>query len=638
MFSDDYKNEMDKIKPDGFIKYKVRQRLAEKEGKPSNKRVYFGRAVAAVLCLCLVFTAGTILGRYTAPNIASVENTGILETTNDYDKIYSALAAFKPTIFDKIKDYATGYKNIDAEDEYLYEYAEESIDMEASTATNDSAVGDKGAEAYSQTTTQVDGVDEADIVKTDGKHIYILSNQNGKDTIKIVEIGTNPKRLSNIEISADFYASDMYLSDDRLVVLCGVNGKSEITALLYDISNPSNPKELQSCTQSGYLNTSRLIGNKLYVISNFYVNVNDMIKSDTSSYVPYINCGEYDDSVLPETVCFLNECKSPQYTVISAFNINDSTLISTQSVLGGTQTVYSSTNNIIIAGISVNSKTQVARFKIQDGIIELKASAEINGSLLNQFSIDEYKDHFRFVLTETKVVKEGAVTDNGSTVMKTIDETVTVNSLVILDSNLKETGKITDIAPDERVYSVRFMGDTAYFVTFRQVDPLFSVDVSDPENPIIIGALKIPGFSNYLFPYGEGKLLGIGQNADEITGRTGSMKLSMFDISNPSNVTENDKTDIPAVYSEALYNHKAVLADYSRNIIAFSANGVYTSNCFFVYSYENGEFVKKLETEITNTNICRGIYVGKIFYIVTDKNIIYYDIASFEQLGEIELN
>ncbi|MBO7151814.1 MAG: beta-propeller domain-containing protein, partial [Clostridia bacterium] len=129
----------------------------------------------------------------------------------------------------------------------------------------------------------------------------------------------------------------------------------------------------------------------------------------------------------------------------------------------------------------------------------------------------------------------------------------TVNSLRVLDKDLKEVGKIENIAPDERVYSVRFMGDTAYFVTFRQVDTLFSVDLKNPKEPKIIGALKIPGFSNYLFPFGEDKLLGIGQDADEKTGRTGGIKFSIFDISNPANVTESAKTVLKYFISASPY-------------------------------------------------------------------------------------
>ncbi len=637
MFPDDYKNEMDKIKPDRFTKYKIRERIIkENEVKLHVKKFYFVKAVAAVLCIAVVFTAGTLFGKNIAkPQIESAEP---LKTAEDYDKIYTTLSGFKPSIWDNFKNFAN--KGTDA----IALYEEEVVagtgkpSDSATVTTNDKETAGINDNNHSETTTQVEGVGEADIIKTDGKHIYIKSDTYGKKTIKIVEAGANPRQLSDIIINEDVYTNDMYLKDDRLVVLCGVNGKSEVLTLIYDISNPSLPKQLSSCKQSGNLTTSRLIGNKLYLISNLYVNVNKMVKSDTESYMPYIECDEFNSTVPPDTVHFYDDCNSPEFTVISAFNIKDSSLISTQSVLGGTETVYANTENIIAAGIIGNNKTQIARFSIMDGKIELKASAELNGSLLNQFSIDEYNNHFRFVLTETVRNTEDAVTKNNSTVSKTFQISSTVNSLVILDSDLKETGKIENIAPNERVYSVRFMGDTAYFVTFRQVDPLFSVDLSNPTNPKIIGSLKIPGFSNYLFPYGEGKLLGLGQDADENTGRTTGLKLSMFDISDPSNVTENDKTVLPAVYSEALYNHKAVLCDLNRNIIAFAASGVYDQNTFFVYSYENGKFIKKLETPLAlNASYCRGIYIGKIFYIVTEYSVETYNIASFEKINYLEL-
>ena len=182
------------------------------------------------------------------------------------------------------------------------------------------------------------------------------------------------------------------------------------------------------------------------------------------------------------------------------------------------------------------------------------------------------------------------------------------------------------------------MGDAAYFVTFRQVDPLFSADVSDPYNPKIIGSLKIPGISNYLFPYGD-KLLGIGSNADERTGRSEGMKLSMFDISDPANVTESSKTDIPAYYSESLYNHKATLADYGKNIIGFPVYGD-TGLEYFVYSYENGKFVQKLNAllELKNENDCRGLYIGKVFYIAAAYELQYYDLETLNPLGTLELS
>lgn len=181
------------------------------------------------------------------------------------------------------------------------------------------------------------------------------------------------------------------------------------------------------------------------------------------------------------------------------------------------------------------------------------------------------------------------------------------------------------------------MGDTAYFVTFRQVDPLFSADLSDPTSPKIIGSLKIPGFSNYLFPYGDGRLLGIGQNADESTGATGSIKLSMFDINNPAEVSETAKKDVPATYSEALYNHKATLADSGKNIIAFPAYGEVGIN-YFIYSFENGEFTEKLRVTLDiQGESCRGLYIDDIFYIVTPYEIQYFELDGFEPIGSLSL-
>ncbi len=635
MFKDDYRNQLDNIKPDGFIKDKIRSKIEIKEESVKiQSRFSFGKAVAFALSLVLVFSVGTVIGRKTAPAIFT-HNAEVMKTADDYDKIYSKLSDFKQSFWEKFTNGINVDKGVD---DYLYFEEEATTDTakpgagankgSTNSSANDTAT-DVNGNSHSETTTQTLGVDEADIVKTDSRYIYIMSHSvTGK--IKIVEAGNSLKQLGTISIGEDLRPKDMYLSGDRLVVLCYKNIKSQVAALIYDVSGPQNPKLLETCTQSGGLNTSRLIGNKLYIVSNYRVNVTNMVKSDTESYMPYIKCGGYDDTVEPNSVHFYDDCNSPEYTVISAYNIKNGTLISTQSILGGTQTVYMSTENIIIADNGWQ-ETQIARFSVMDGEIELKASSKIDGRLLNQFSIDEYNGHFRFVLTGEKE----KLSSNDTYSYK---ENITVNSLVILDSELKETGKITDLAPDERVYSVRFMGDMAYFVTFRETDPLFSVDVSDPKNPKVLSALKIPGFSNYLFPYGEGKLLGIGENADQ-NGRTTNMKLSMFNIKDPENVTESNMTDIPALYSEALSNHKAVLCDYNKNIIAFSAQGYYSPFSYFVYSYENGKFTQKLQVKLDmGTATCRGIYIGKTFYIVTDREIYCYDMVDFEQLNTLKLN
>lgn len=624
MFKDDYKNEIDKIKPDGYIKQKVLKNLKNGQKPKVLKFSRLGTAVAAVLCVAIVVSGIGISSQH-AIKVTENESITLMKTVKSYDGIYKELEKLKPSFWENAQNRLNGFffgfaKDSNAIDEE-YEYA-------IGTTESTSDGGSSQETDHSETTTQVEGVDEADIVKTDGRFIYILTQNTGGTVIKIVDVkdGT-PKQIESISAS-NMNNQEMYLMGDRLVILGTDYDGSKTTAIIYDVSDPENAKKIEECSQSGTYNTSRLIGNRLYIISDFYILINEIKKSDTSSFAPEISAKGYNDTLSPECIHIYDNCSSPTYTVVSAFNIENGEMLSSQSVLGGSYTVYASTSNIITTSMESGGITQVARFQLKGDEIKLAAAGSLEGSLLNQFSIDEYKDHFRFVLTDYNVSYKGNYTVTNSS----------VNSLVILDGDLKETGKITNIAPGERVYSVRFMGDTAYFVTFRQVDPLFSVDVSDPHNPKIIGALKIPGFSNYLFPYGDGKLLGLGRNADEYTGRTGSIKLSMFDISDPANVTESDKTDVNADYSAALYNHKAVLCDYNKNIISFAAYGYTANQTLYVYSYENGKFIIRLAEELgIDESIVRPLYIGNIFYIVSEDEVKYFDINTFEKIGSIIL-
>ncbi len=649
MFENDYKNEMDNIKPDGFIKYKIKQKLEKSQtSTKTSKKAYWISAVAAVLCITVTLSLIGILGRNTP--IIPANQTTLMKTVNSYDGLYAALEKFKPTFWENVEDFIGGFGAKNEMDTAIDDFADIELIMEGATATdsNSSTKPDDSAPTtsatnkdHSETTTQVEGVDEADIIKTDGNYIYILSYVENGRVIKIIDVTQKvPKQLSSITVDKK-NLREMYLNGDRLVVIGADydNSTANTTATIFDISNPKEPKQLQICSQSGEYSTSRLIGNKLYMISNHYIRIDNISKSNTESYVPSIEAKDFCDTIAPDCIYLYNECINPEYTIVTAFDIKDGKMLSTQSVLGGSYTVYASTENIITTSITSDRKTQIARFELQGNDIKLAATGYLNGSLLNQFSIDEYKDHFRFVLTDTITLKKGEIIENGETVTKKTDVTTTVNSLVIMDKDLKETGKVTDLAQGERVYSARFMGDTAYFVTFRQVDPLFSVDVSDPTNPKVLSALKIPGFSNYLFPFGEGKLLGIGQDADENTGRVDRVKLSMFNISDPTNVTESDKTIVDAYYSSALYNHKAILADYSKNLISFAGNGLQMGNTLFVYSYENGKFTLRLEESFSlNEYNIRPIYIEDIFYIVTDSEIRYFDLNSLQKLGNIYLN
>ena len=223
------------------------------------------------------------------------------------------------------------------------------------------------------------------------------------------------------------------------------------------------------------------------------------------------------------------------------------------------------------------------------------------------------------------------------------------NNVYVLDENLKVTGKIEGLAEEERVYSARFMGNIGYFVTFRQVDPLFSVDFSNPKEPKILGELKISGFSEYLYFYGENLLLGIGYEADENTGRTEGIKLSMFDVSDPANVKEINKMVTEYEFSEALYEHHSVLVSVSKNLIGFTAEDYDTNKAnreYVTYSYgdEKG-FKERFAVDISPTEEngwayynTRGTYINDTFYLLQHNgNVSAYELESGKKIEDLKI-
>jgi uncharacterized secreted protein with C-terminal beta-propeller domain len=199
--------------------------------------------------------------------------------------------------------------------------------------------------------------------------------------------------------------------------------------------------------------------------------------------------------------------------------------------------------------------------------------------------------------------------------------------------DMKTIGKVENLAPDEQVYSCRYLGDVAYFVTFRNTDPLFSVDLSKPKSPKVMGKLKIPGFSEYLHPYASGLLFGLGSDADEKTGEVRRLKVSMFDNSNPYDVEEKDKLILDNLYyTYASDNPKAVLVDARKSLVAFPADGSYV-----ILSYDKGGGFKRV-MDVTLDPVgygdmwqwyggLRGIFIGDVFYVIAPDSIHSYDMT-----------
>ncbi|MCD7957669.1 MAG: beta-propeller domain-containing protein [Lachnospiraceae bacterium] len=577
--------------------------------------------------------------------IEDAEEEGADGAASDYDT--------GAVLEDSSSSSASAYSSSSSSEAYL--------SSDASTATTDSvqseaalaeeADADDAAEAgedadYSTTNVQEYGVDEGDVVKTDGSYIYILRTNgeflivsvNGENEGNNGNEGTGKAALvsrTSLESDNELTVKEMYVGGDVLSIITReyvtslvenedgtyYTTSSNLTVLYtYDISDREEPVLSGTVSQSGYYSDSRKAGNFVYLFSTWYPSVGDTL--DDSTLSPLLNGKETDAGsyYLPETLTG-TEC-----LVISSVDVTaPSAFVDNKILVSGGDDFYVSQENIYIMNENYensNTVTEITKFHYEDGRITGVAAGSVTGYLNDSFSMSEYDGNLRVVTTYYG--------DDLSPTAGVTDWTEH-NALYILSESMKQLSVISDLAEGETVRSARFLGDTGYFVTFRQTDPLFSVDLSDPENPQILGELKISGFSSYLHFYGDGLLLGLGYEADEDTGTTTGLKLSMFDISDPSNVTEVAKYVIDGVtWCSSLSNYKSILADAGKNLIGF-----YCEDRYFLFSYDEEEgFVQEMIYDFyadqlsgeADSDSMRGLYIGDTFYLAGSSFVISFDI------------
>ncbi|MDR3224962.1 MAG: beta-propeller domain-containing protein, partial [Clostridiales Family XIII bacterium] len=490
--------------------------------------------------------------------------------------------------------------------------------QENGSTTADSA--DAGADtAYSDTNVQTEGVQEADVVKTDGNYIYTANSES--ICITAANNG-HPDVLSEIDQVTDDgqVYFEMYISGDTLTLIRngynnlkgkdgkvknptkngdidypGNQGMVDTSVDIYDVSDRENPHKVRSLSQSGRYTDSRMIGDKLYLISTYddfdYASIDRKIPR---TYVPLYFDGDRQVTSKPEDIAIPSQIESMSYMVISGIDTKGAKFVSHESLLGESYTTYASQGNLYLtASKSANQRedigryhveydsdcTRITRLSLKAGVVQVESSADVPGTVNDQFSLDEYDGFLRVVTTMDEYAyvyygennedeeyteeyydeenEDGEALSRSERDAKSIAQiekkygqfdwygdairSSRSTGLYILGMDLKTVGEVNNLAPGEDVYSCRFMGDVAYFVTFRNTDPLFSVDLSYPKQPRVLGKLKIPGFSEYLHPYADGLLFGLGSDADEDTGEVKSLKVSMFDNSQPFNVKEKDK-------------------------------------------------------------------------------------------------
>ena len=388
-----------------------------------------------------------------------------------------------------------------------------------------------------------------------------------------------------------------------------------------------------------------MIEDNIYFISSKRMSYYTVQNLEDNEIMPLIKDTANGDRRLECTdIAYFEGTQNRAFMTVAGFNINNKEKINTESFFGASDDVYANQNNLYITQTEYKyvfgqekSTSKIYKFNLEQTAINLQAQTEVKGNLNDQFSMDEYEGNLRIATT------------------KGYDKT-SKNQLYVLDENLNEIGKIENLAKGEKIYSVRFVGKIGYIVTFEQIDPLFVIDLSDPTNPEVKGELKIPGYSSYLHPYDETHIIGIGYNTKS-NGYGGvvndNMKMSMFDVSDVTNPKEMFSIDIGSgyTYSEIIHNHKALFYSKDKNLIGFpvenseNSKRAYSNNSFRIYKIdlEKGfEEYGKIDTNNSKDqkyfdSMRRALYISDILYVLSDENIVTYDLKTLEKQKELEL-
>ena len=578
---------------------------------------------------------------------------------------------------------------------------------------------------HSETYYQEQDVLEADIVKTDGKHIYYLCNtenesfsyspvlrtadvRNGKFT------GSATIDLNDAIDRADsrgyINTADMYIYNDMIAVICsssyfgsyyGYADEDTVRSTPYTFvafyTTGDDPELIDVYRQDGYYNDVRISPEGYMLLTSHFYSCNfETVSSsdDTDRYIPYCGFTESYDMIPAEDILLPSEgfgsTSAISYTVIGSIDLSNAGAPAekdVKSLAGYTGNIYCSAENLYTAAAGDElSTTDITRISITGGDIIPMAGTTINGYIKDQFSMSEYNGYFRAAATynETKKVfyrynDNGnlleeiwdVITDGEGNGYYTYENIKTDTRVYVFDMEMNIVGSIGDLGIDEQLRSASFRGDMAYVVTFRQTDPLYAVDLSNPYEPVLLDDLKINGFSTYMQHWDDSHLLGFGQDADE-NGRITGVKMTMFNNFDPSDLkaeavfTWNDSPnnyiyDADAevhteewYYSAAVYDRKELLIAPEKNLIGVPINynrysyysdsgkqsdSIYRTQYVF-FGYENGEFVQKGDISMEfgdyiYNDFNRAIYIGDYVYVLSPERFVAADIVNITVSDEL---
>jgi uncharacterized secreted protein with C-terminal beta-propeller domain len=448
------------------------------------------------------------------------------------------------------------------------------------------------ATSASTTNNQEQGVDEPDVVQNDGRFIYALSGIS----LRVVDAGSSPPQLV-ASLALPQVASNMLLAGDRLLVI-GYDfvvhdpdtgaGHSATMVTTVDVSDPTAPSVADSIELDGYLVSTRMVDGLARVVTSSGPTVPVEQPADGSAEALDAALVANRASVARSTITqWIGDRPCSSVGLPSEFSGFDMTSVYTvdphalsashsASVAAGGEMVYASTANLYVtsmrwdawqvpaADVAVlpDTHTQVHQFDISGrGSPTYVASGQIDGYILNQYSLSELDGNLRVATTNSPTWLERAASSESA-----------VTVLAVLDGQLRPIGSVGGLGAGEAIQGVRFVGDIGFVVTFLRTDPLYVVDLRDPTQPTVRGALEVTGFSSYLHPIDPGFLVGVGSSADE-TGRTTGAQVSVFDVRNLDEPSLVSRLEFLNEFSQAASDPHAFLYWAPRSLVVIPLQG-----------------------------------------------------------------
>lgn len=572
---------------------------------PFVKTKSFKTVVSLVACIAIIAVS---------LNFALNNNAQSSPVTDDYSQNENA----QISTFSSAKDVEKYFKTIEKSNKNKGYAVYKGMDTAKSAeSTTDNS--------YSETYVQVDGVDEADIIKNDGKYIYTASNE--KDCIYIYQPDSKTaKRVSEIKYDAenDYYVDDFFLYNNNLIVLSYNYKDSDNFANVdvFSLSDIKKPKKIHSFSQQGNYVSSRITNGSLLLVSNREI-YSSRCKNE-NDYLPKTTADGKEKYVLPKDICKADNSETSAYLIISKIDLESQKMTSeTKAVAGCGTTVYCNENNLYVSNsyydVKASSKnseeiyavesgdmnTDIYKINFENGIV-FSAKATVSGYVNNQFSMDEYNGNLRIATTENDG-KSGKICN-----------------AYVFDKSLKRLGKTENFAKGEDIRAVRFLGDTAYVITYKNTDPLFVIDLSNPSKPLVKGSVKISGFSTNLIPIDDSTILGIGSADDFSNPYANGVKFVLFDVSNPEKPRVLDSEIVYNALSSAQGDHRAILINKDKNYFAIpyedvkgndsGVNQIKVGAIAFEVENKKINIIKKYSTKVSGWDDVRSTIVNDVIY------------------------